>query len=168
MAAATELDARRRRLRAALAAILVTALAGCATPSTLLSGECRMRTALAMTWLKLIALALLVSLSSIASGDDDVFGWQGTRWGMTEEEALKVLGGDVMRVDPPARYKNAYAPLRVPVQISTFRLTADLQFSNETRRLVQVLLSAETGDLRLWAQTARSSDREVRSASADR
>jgi hypothetical protein len=101
------------------------------------------------TWV--IRLLLLLSLSSaVYARDDDVLGWQNTRWGMTEDQAAAALGTQALRIDPPIKYAGLYVPLRAKVQVSNYTMNALLQFSDKTKTLRQVLLTWRTDSIVLW------------------
>jgi hypothetical protein len=98
-----------------------------------------------------IRLLVLLSLSSpVYARGEDVLGWQNTRWGMTEEQAVAALGTQGLRVNPPLKYAGLYVPLRSTIQISGYKMNALLQFSDETKTLRQVLLTWRTDSIVLW------------------
>jgi hypothetical protein len=102
-----------------------------------------------------IRLLVLLCLSSpVYAQGQDVLGWQNTRWGMTEEQAVAALGTQGLRVDPPLKYAGLYVPLRSTIQISGYKMNALLQFSDETKTLRQVLLTWRTDSIVLWEKLA--------------
>ena len=104
------------------------------------------------TKLRFIAATVTLLCSSLSVlAASDLAGWQTTRWGMTEQEATKALGAEAQRISPPEKFSKAYAPLKVPVQIGGYKLDARLQFSDSTKRLLQVVLSADTNGMEPWA-----------------
>jgi hypothetical protein len=89
-----------------------------------------------------------------ASALDDLQGWQGTRWGMTEEETRASLGEDAVAISPPEQSALTYAPVKVPMRIDRFQMDAILQFSTETRRLKQVVIRYPGAELEAWSTLA--------------
>src|SRR5438552_3664822 len=89
-----------------------------------------------------------------ALADHDVAGWQGTRWGMSEEEVKATLQSAAVAVSPPRKYLKSYAPLTVPMKIGPYQTEAVLQFDLESKRLQQVVISYPSADLSLWTTFA--------------
>jgi hypothetical protein len=99
-----------------------------------------------------VVAACMLFVASQASAED-LLGWQNTRWGMTEQQAATALGQDAQRINPPHKFKRLYVPLKSTISISHFNIDVDLQFSNETKTLAQVLLTYDgAGHEELWAK----------------
>jgi hypothetical protein len=82
----------------------------------------------------------LVTLTHAAYAAD-LAGWNGTAWGMTAAEIDVALGDAVKPVDPPLVYGGASATREIPeFDVAGYFYRALLQFSNDDRRLQQVLL----------------------------
>ena len=103
-----------------------------------------------------IALALVATtmLPAVGLALDDVAGWQGTRWGMNEDEVKATLQSDAVAVSPPRKYLKSYAPLAVATKIGAYQMEAVLQFDLETKKLEQVVISYPGADLSLWTTLA--------------
>jgi len=103
-----------------------------------------------------MALAVIAAMMLPAAGLalDDVAGWQGTRWGMNEEEVKAALQSDAVAASPPRKYLKSYAPLTVPLKIGPYQMEAVLQFDVESKRLQQVVISYPGADVSLWTTLA--------------
>jgi hypothetical protein len=98
-----------------------------------------------------IALALLVIIAAPAAALDDVAGWQMTKWGMSETEVKAAMPDGLRDIRPPTKYVGAYAPLASEFRVDRFQFAVVLQFSDDTRRLRQVLITADDASLDRWA-----------------
>jgi len=96
------------------------------------------------------ALALLVIMAAPAAALDDVAGWQMTKWGMTEIEVKAAMPEGLRDVSPPTKYVGAYAPLGSEFRVDRFQFAVILQFSDDSRRLRQVLITADDASLDRW------------------
>jgi hypothetical protein len=99
----------------------------------------------------LIALALLVIIAVPATALEDVAGWQMTKWGMSEPEVKAAMPDGLRDVSPPTKYVGAYAPLASEFRIDRFHFAVVLQFADDSRRLRQVLITADDASLDRWA-----------------
>lgn len=92
------------------------------------------------------AAIVLFSLITVVASVDDVPGWQGARWGMTEEEVRAALEAGGFSLAPvTGTYTNAYVPFKTSIRIGIHDYEVLLQFSIETRRLNQVVLRTSSG-----------------------
>ena len=93
------------------------------------------------SFLLLIALAPVLCGPRAIARPADVEGWQGARWGMTEEALERVFGDRLARLPGRWHYGNAYATRMIEdVSIGGQRFRAMLQMNARTHRLQQVLL----------------------------
>ena len=69
---------------------------------------------------------------------EDVLGWQGTRWGMTDEEVRKTLEGAGLRLTPSAgTYSGGVvAPFKTSIRIGAYDYEVVPQFDKEGLRQV--------------------------------
>lgn len=78
----------------------------------------------------------------------DVLGWQATRWGMTSEEIISIVGSANIRRGNRKQYKGSYAELTIPdVKIETFPFDVIFQMADDNDRLHQVLITHDDLDL---------------------
>lgn len=52
-------------------------------------------------------LIILMLLAGATLAADDPAGWNGAKWGMTEEQILQALPGQAVRLDPPEKFNHA-------------------------------------------------------------
>ena len=90
-----------------------------------------------------VAFALLIAVPALAV-DDDVLGWQGFRWGISESDALtasEASGLRVERKDTRASYEGGfYSPFESVITLHEAPFTVKFMFLRDTRALGKVHL----------------------------
>jgi hypothetical protein len=101
-----------------------------------------------MRWLLIVAF-LAVTVSA-ACALDDVEGWQATKWGMTEEQVRSAMP-DLSENVPPKKFNaSVYVPFDTAFKVDRFYFQVVLQFDVDTRRLGQVLVTANDASPERW------------------
>ena len=93
--------------------------------------------------MRLITLlaAFLLLAGGLRAAPDDLAGWRGGRWGMTQSQLAEVFGADLSRLPGRWDFASAYAEHAVfDVDFAGLGFTAFFQMNKVTGRLQQVLL----------------------------
>ena len=114
--------------------------------------------------MRLIALSvsLLLLAGAPQAAPDDLAGWRGARWGMTENQLAEVFGAELTRLPGRWGYGGAYADYALfDVEAAGLGFTAFFQMNEVSRRLQQVLLERRAGKATPAAYDAVLSDLEA-------
>jgi hypothetical protein len=85
---------------------------------------------------------------AIRTAPQDVPGWQGARWNMTDAQVRAALAGPA--TDSPEDDGDGHSPWRMTVRIRAQVLSVYPVFSKRTERLVRVRLRPDTAEYGLW------------------
>lgn len=97
----------------------------------------------------LFIILFVICTSNYSFGQPkDVEGWNKARWGMTENEVLKVLEGKATAIEKPQKYQglskqwDAYAPVVLDeIEIGNDKYTVDFIFDDNDKKLIMVIVS---------------------------
>ena len=84
------------------------------------------------------------SQSSVTLKQNDVLGWQGSRWGMTEMDIVRTFGASLKKLSKRNLYKNRYVDYVIPnLNLNKEIFTVHFQMDARTNRLIQILISLD-------------------------
>lgn len=97
-----------------------------------------------------IILLILTLEVVVPAQSTDVMGWQDARWNMNESEILAKFGGQLVKLQEPEKFKDAYVNYVIsPYSIGTGKYTVRFQMNNESMKLDQVLIRLDQMDSKI-------------------
>lgn len=97
----------------------------------------------------MVNFSLFIS-NTVLGQPNDVFGWNKSRWGMTEEEILETFKSQAERLDKMETYQGGYKNYYALIGIDNFDILGDnykIRFlMDESKTLAKVLIKVEGDD----------------------
>jgi len=97
----------------------------------------------------LLIILVVICASNYSFGQPkDVEGWNKARWGMTENEVLKVFEGKATAIEKPRKYQglskqwDAYSSIILDeIEIGKDKYTVDFIFDDKDKKLIMIIVS---------------------------